>query len=150
MPHRDDTEVRTFALKLLARREHSTFELRNKLATRFPKAPESTLEDTMEFCRARRFLDDERFASHVVGTSLHRGRPWLEAKLKSVGVDDRILARVLDAIEWPTLEEAIEQNVARMKLKRPLETKDAVRLSRVLARLGYDIDEIQLELERLT
>ncbi len=144
-----DTEIRTYALKLLARREHSRFELRQKLARRFPEAPESTFDDIAEFLRAHRYLDDARYARYVAEANHHRGRPWLEAKLKGAGIEDAIRAAVLDAIQWPALEEAIEQHMTRMKLNPPLGTKDAVRLSRALARLGYDVDDIRLELERL-
>lgn len=146
----NDSEIRTFALKLLARREHSTFELRQKLERRFGDTPESTFDAIEEFLRARRYLDDARYAHHVAESGRHRGRLWLEAKLKGAGVDDAVRARVLDTIRWPTLDEAIEQHMTRMKLGPPLGTNDAVRLSRALARLGYDIDDIRLELERLT
>jgi SOS response regulatory protein OraA/RecX len=144
-----EIDIRTFALRQLARREMSAHQLRTKLVRRFPDADDQTLDTVITDLMGRKFLDDGRFASLLVSENRERGRAWLEAKLKGAGVDGELASETLDAITWPTLRQAVDDRMARMKLNPPLRPGDAARLYRALARLGYDSDEIQQELERL-
>jgi SOS response regulatory protein OraA/RecX len=150
MPPGIEIEVRTYALRQLSRREQSAHQLREKLSRRFPDADGSTLDETIRDLAARKYLDDRRFAGQLVSRNCERGKPWLEAKLKECGVDDVVSGDVLGTIVWPTLAEATADRMERWGFCPPLGLKDAVRLSRALARLGYDIEEIRHELERLT
>ncbi len=58
----DASELRQYALRLLAGRSLSTGELRAKLATRALEASE--IDPIIEYLRELKYLDDTRFAQH--------------------------------------------------------------------------------------
>ena len=74
-------DIRRAAMNLLARREHSQRELRDKLRSRFP---DSTLvEDVLHTLAAENLQSDERFAESFVRQRLSRGYGPLRLRQES-------------------------------------------------------------------
>ncbi len=132
------------ALKLLARRDFSTHQLRLKLEQRFKTVP----ADVIERLRAEGFLDDRRFAENFVRGHTRRGRLQLGADLEGHGVAAEIIREAVESVPWPSTGEILRTKMKTLKLSPPLRRKDAARLSRSLIRLGYDAEEVLRELEQ--
>ena len=90
----DPGSLRERALRLLARREHSRFELTKKLAQAgFEEADVSVLLDDFE---ARNWLSDQRFAeSWVADHKARSGGVKLAHELRQRGINDTIIEAVL-------------------------------------------------------
>ena len=96
------TTAREAAVRLLARREHSRFELRRKLASRghAPRAAEAALAGLVE----GGLQSDERFATSYARTALERGHGMhkIRAGLRQRGIEPALAndALDLDAEAW--------------------------------------------------
>lgn len=82
---REDAQQRCY--DLLGRREHSVFELREKLE-RYPY-DESLIDEVVQVCIDQRYLDDQRFADLFIRSKMNVG--WgqrrIEHELRLRGVD---------------------------------------------------------------
>jgi regulatory protein len=126
------------------------------------------------------WLDDRAFAMQYAQELLRRrsaGPRLIQAKLEQQGVDERIIERVVDALddpaareelmggrpsdgdagadraagaESPTIERALLLAERRLKQWRGLERSVQMRrVAGLLGRRGYDEDQVRLVLERL-
>ena len=134
-----------YAMKLLARRDYSITDLRKKLATRFGNVPESVIETLI----AKKFLNDRRFAENYVARRANRGKSRLREELEGRGIEANLIDESLSAVEWPSLRAALNVKMVDWNLRAPLQSRDAARLFRALARLGYKEDAIREEIENL-
>lgn len=81
--------LRTRALAILARREHSRAELARKLAS-FAESPDE-IETLLDELARRKLLSDERYAEARVHTLARKfGAARIENELRSKGVSDAI------------------------------------------------------------
>ena len=100
-------DVRRAAMNLLARREHSQRELRDKLRTRFPDT--ALVEDVLHTLAAENLQSDERFAESFVRQRLSRGYGPLRLRQESKqrGLSERDLDAALTSVEpdWFDLAE---------------------------------------------
>ena len=74
-------DIRRAAMNLLARREHSQRELRDKLHSRFPDT--ALVEDVLQTLAAENLQSDERFAESFVRQRLSRGYGPLRLRQES-------------------------------------------------------------------
>ncbi len=74
-------DIRRAAMNLLARREHSQRELRDKLRSRFPDT--ALVEDVLHTLAAENLQSDERFAESFVRQRLSRGYGPLRLRQES-------------------------------------------------------------------
>jgi regulatory protein len=135
----------TYAMKLLSKRDYSTAELRRKLLTQYGEAPEAVIQHLTQ----KRFLDDRRFAEAYVSSRKKRGMLRLRGELEARGVPPDVVDETLSAGQWPSLREALTARMVGWKLRVPLHRRDAARLFRALARLGYEEDAIREEIDQL-
>ena len=138
-------EVYNYAIRLLARREYSTSQLRARLERKFGTVPESTIDRLIE----QKYLDDQRFAETYVRNKKSLGRQRLEYMLVQRGVRGTMVRQVLEAEKWPSLGDALVAKMKELRMQSPLSVREASRLSRVLERLGYEGEEIRDELAGL-
>ena len=100
-------DVRRAAMNLLARREHSQRELREKLRPRFPDT--ALVEDVLEMLAAENLQSDERFAESFVRQRLSRGYGPLRLRQESKqrGLSERDLELAFASVEpdWFELAE---------------------------------------------
>jgi regulatory protein len=138
-------EIYAYALKLLKARDYSISALREKLQLKFGVAP----EDLIELLRRKNFLNDRRFAENYVRRRKSRGRTALLEELQARGIAEDIGAEALNETEWPSLRDAAAAKMKGLKLRTPLQSRDAARLFRALIRLGYDEDAVREEIESI-
>jgi SOS response regulatory protein OraA/RecX len=138
-------EIFNHAVKLLAARDYSVAKLREKLAIRFGEVPGAVIAQLI----ARRFLNDRRFTENYVARRKSRGIVLVRAELEAHGIAAELASEILANTEWPSLHEALAAKMVDWHLRPPLQTRDATRLFRALARLGYEEDAIREEIEQL-
>ena len=63
------SEILTYAMKLLATRDYSVARLREKLVRKFGEAPEAVIQQLL----TKRFLNDRRYAENYVANRRSRG-----------------------------------------------------------------------------
>jgi SOS response regulatory protein OraA/RecX len=138
-------EIYHQALKLLRRRDYTVAQLREKLESKFGEFP----KETIDMLQKKRFLDDARFAGNFVMKRRDSHPSSVRDELMNSGVSPEIIEQALSVNDWPSLQHVVRAKMIDWKLQAPIHRKEANRLYRVLARLGYPEDEIREELEQL-
>lgn len=132
--------ARNAAMDLLARREHSLFELNRKLGKRYDAGE---LDSALLKLAEEGLQSDERFALSFARERMLRGNgPMrIEAELRQRGVCSRFidsaLARVPDeeGVSWcETARAALERKFGD---RQPIDLKDKARRQRFLAYRGF-------------
>ena len=138
-------EIYHQALKLLRRRDYTVAQLREKLESKFGEVP----KETIDMLQKKRFLDDARYAGNFVMKRRDFHPSLVRDELLNSGVSPEIIEQALSVHDWPSLQHIVRAKMIDWKLQSPIHRKEANRLYRVLARLGYPEDEIREELEQL-
>jgi SOS response regulatory protein OraA/RecX len=138
-------EIYHQALKLLRRRDYTIAQLREKLESRFGEVP----KDVIEALKKRKFLDDARYAGNLVNKRKDFHPSFVREELLTSGVSPDIVEQVLSGYDWPSLQNVVRDKMLHWKLQSPIHRKEANKLYRILARLGYPEDEIREQLEQL-
>ncbi len=129
-------------MDLLARREHSLAELREKLAARdfSPADIDAALADL-----SREGLADEvRFVEAFVASRIRKGQGpiRIRAELVQRGVDGEIIAQYLaNACDWPAL--ARDVRAKRFGASPPKDFRDRARQSRFLEYRGFTVEQVR-------
>ncbi|WP_296752157.1 recombination regulator RecX [Thiobacillus sp.] len=140
-PAPEPGELRERALRLLARREHSRFELARKLETAgFARADIAVLLDQFE---AKNWLSDQRFAdSYVADHRARTGSVKLAYDLRQRGVGDAIIEAVLGENRGSEFERA--RAVWKKKFgAAPADAPEQARQMRFLQSRGFAADLIR-------
>ena len=130
------------SLRLLARREHSIKELRDKLAARGhdSAAIETTLEELLE----RGLLSDQRFAQAFLRSCRERGQGPLKirAQLKECGVNAELIDATLGeaAIDWDRC--AVAACLRRFGEGPPEDRNQMARQARFLSGRGFSSSQV--------
>jgi len=141
----NNTRCYQTAIHLLTRREHSRFELINKLRHKsFSEGVDlSALCDRLE---AANYLSDARFVELFIHSRITRGQG--EIKIRSVlyqrGVDSTLIDLALLEVDIDWLALARQQRKKRFGVTRPQDFKERVRQSRFLASRGFSSEIIYL------
>jgi len=138
-------EIYHQALKLLRRRDYTVAQLREKLAGKFGDVP----EEVIQRLREKRFLDDVRYVENMVARRRDFHPSLVREELLNSGVLPEIVEQAVSGNDWPRLQDVVRARMIDWKLQAPIHRKDASRLFRALARLGYPEDEIREELEQV-
>lgn len=131
-------ELKTRALRLLARREHSRDELARKLSPH-AESPDA-LETVLDFLVTKKFLSNERFAevrAHWLARKY--GAVKIRQDLKAKGVENELVERISAEGE---LERA--QAILARKYRAPAATREErARRARFLQGRGFSGDVIR-------
>jgi len=140
------------ALELLSRREHSRFELRQKLADKFPGADFDAL---FERLGELNYQSDQRFAEVFARSRAQRGQGPLRIhrELQQRGIGNALIASALEQTEVDWFALAAEQ--LRRKFRTPVsaalpreqQLKERARRQRYLAYRGFPADAIHWALD---
>lgn len=131
---------------LLARREHSEFELRQKLTTR--EFADDDIELAIERLLAKDYLSDERFAQSTCRYRMNRGYGWryIANELKQKGVSSTIIQQLQKncEIDWYLQAElAYNKRFSDFEEQSPQTTqKEQAKRIRFLQYRGFSADEI--------
>jgi len=139
----DVDQVYVYALKLLKAHDFSVADLRRRLETKFGSAPEDVIQQLLQ----KNFLNDRRFAENYLVRRKHRGQAVVREELLAHGIPTGLTDELVRQAEWPSLREALKAKMKGLKLRAPLQLRDAARLFRALQRLGYEEDAIREEIE---
>lgn len=138
----EPVELRRRAMDLLARREHSRAELRQKLRRR--QAPAQALEAVLDALEADGLLSEERFVEAFVAQQLARGKGpvAIEHGLRERGVSASTLARALARVEedWAAL--ARREREKRFGASPPSSLRERARQARFLRSRGFSGEQI--------
>lgn len=137
------------ALNILARREHSQAELRQKLAKRFPE-DSGSIETALQRLIESGLQSDERFAEALFRSQVGRSRGPIrilhEARQK--GIQDE-MERQLGACDIDWFELARQAAERKLSSDDPRDPKVKARLARFLAYRGFDSEQVWQVLDQL-
>jgi regulatory protein len=137
------SSARAAALRLLSRRDYTSTELRDKLASR-----EYSVEDidaALASLTAERLLDDRRAAAaHVRMASRikSRGRLRIQRELEARGLDREVVRQALEELPAADESAALERWLQRRHVPAHLAAADRRRLFQQLLRRGFTADLI--------
>ena len=142
-----DDEVREHCIRLLARREHSRFELARKLVS---KGRDRAVTDrVLDGLAQEGLLSDERFTEQFVRSRIEAGYGPLRirADLRERGIGSDLAGDYLDGKEsdW---RERCRAAWARRFNTPPNDRRDWARQSRFLANRGFSGDHVRRVLEQ--
>ena len=136
-PARRRASARKTALDVLARREHSVQDLREKLRLR--EFPEDEIEQTLTSLVADGLLSEERFLESFVGSHARRGHGpvWIRAELERKGIAGEVIREAIEAadVDWDAAAEAVR--VKRFGPGVPADFKERARQARFLQYRGF-------------
>ncbi len=130
------TELKEKALRLLARREYSKFELKSRLRE------EEGIDEVLAELEAEGWLSDRRYVEQLVNARLGRyGRAHVVHELRGKGVAEELISaalpRILEA-EQDALKSVWEKKFGKM----PGDRKELGKQVRFLQGRGFSLDEI--------
>ena len=105
--------LRRAAMDFLARREHSYFELQQKISRKFPDVDAELLDGVLNVLREEKLQSDERFVESYVRYRKSRGFGLLhiQADLQDRRVSEQLIGDYLypDDEEWLGIAEALTE-----------------------------------------
>ncbi len=139
----DPAVVRAKALELLARREHSRWELRQKLIQR--GFPAERIEPVLDRLAEERLLDEARYAELYACTRADKGYGPLRIarELREHGVPEDQVAATLATLEGDWLAKLRELHRKRFKSLVPADAAGRMQQTRVLRQHGFTLDQIK-------
>jgi regulatory protein len=140
---RTGSSPRKIALDILARREHSVAELREKLAAR--EFPPDEIEQTLSALTEDGLLSEPRFIDSFLVSYTRRGHGplWLRAELERRGIDAARISAALagQAVDWVSHARTVREK--RFGPDQPADYKDRARQSRFLQYRGFTSEHIR-------
>lgn len=140
-------EARKAALRLLARREHSARELRQKLLER--GHPEEPVDGVLTELQRERLLDDARFADALVTSRIGRGQGPLRllAELSERGVAKAIAEQALAEADcdWGALAAKVRRK--RFGVALPDDYRQRTKQAHFLQYRGFTSGQIRRALD---
>jgi len=140
--------VRKKALAMLARREHSSAELRSKLAAK--GFPAEIINDALTGLDREGWLSDQRFVEMFIRARKGRGYgPMrIRAELRERGIDDAMISAYLDIgnPEWVQRLESV--HTKRFGATRAQDFAELARQMRFFQARGFTAEQIRAVLDR--
>lgn len=135
------------ALALLARREHSSSEIRHKLKDIGGDA--GLIDAVVEDLQSRKLQSDARFAESFVRSRAERGYGprAIEAGLRERGIDRESASLALEASGYDWCEQAIDVRLGRFGAGLPKDQRERARQLRFLQYRGFAGREISAALK---
>jgi regulatory protein len=140
------------ALKMLARRELSEMQVRQRLARKAHEQPD--IDDAIARLRSERALDDARVAEAIARTEVtlrKRGKLRVRMQIERAGISKAIARRAIDetfdAIDGAALLEA--SLAKRLRGRETIDDdRELERLYRYLISQGFESDQVLQALNR--
>jgi len=141
------------ALKMLARRELSEAQVRQRLARRGER--QESIDEAVARLKSERSIDDQRVAGAIARsqTSLRkRGRRRVLQQIEAAGIDKSIASHAVDEAFQDLDPDALLAASLEKRLRgreRIADDREFQRLFRYLSAQGFDADRILAHLRRL-
>ncbi|MCK5725412.1 MAG: regulatory protein RecX [Thiotrichaceae bacterium] len=147
MPLFNPKSCQSTAIGLLARREHSRYELANKLRLR-EHCGDEDIESLLNSLEEKDYLSEERYTEMIVRSGLNKGygRYKILNKLYQSKVTNLLIERYLnsDQINW--YEQIHKVCMKKCAGQLPHDYNKRAKLARFLKSRGFENELIQLEL----
>jgi len=144
--------LRRAAMDYLARREHSLFELLQKLSKKFPETAEEMLLDVLETLKSENLQSDERFTESYVRYRKSRGFAYSHIKADLAGrrVSEKLVTKYLlvDDEQWQLTADQLVVKKLRNQESPSFGSKLHRKLTRFLHSRGFASTEIRRALEK--
>jgi regulatory protein len=139
----DAKTVEAAAVRLLARREHSTEELRRKLLTK--GYPSDAVEPVIQKLAGKRLVSDERFTSTFVHHHARRGQGpvRIRAELRQQGIADSQVEAALRGAEVDWVQLAREVRRRKFGAAPPRSLGERAKQARFLQYRGFDAEQLR-------
>ena len=139
----DSALIRAKAIELLARREHSWLELRQKLVQRGFSS--SSIELVLDQLMEDRLLHEGRYAELYVCSRADRGYGPLRiaGELRERGIAEDTVVATLAALEELWLPKLRELHRKRFNALIPADTAGRLQQNRILRQRGFTLDQIK-------
>ena len=136
-------DIRLAAMNLLARREHSVRELRNKLKHRFPDSDK--IDEQLSLLIAERLQSDVRFAQSYARQRISRGYGPLRLRdeLRERGVSEADFATAMDEMEIDWCAVATDVMYKKFGLRDAIDLKEKARRARFMHYRGFATEHYQ-------
>jgi regulatory protein len=141
------------ALRMLARRELSETQVRQRLSKRGHDA--SSIDDAVARLKAERSIDDERVAGVIARTQTSvrgRGRRRVQQQIEAAGIAKSIASRAVEEVFRDLDPDALLSASLSKRLRgreRIADDREFNRLFRYLVAQGFESDRILTHLRRL-
>lgn len=139
--------VRRVAMDCLARREHSFFELKQKLQNKFPDKSPEEIQHELGRLREENLQSDTRFVESFVRYRKSRGFGYLAIRdgLRSKFVAEALIDRYLfaDDEDWRFILEAIISRRLTGRNDLQFGSREHLRMMRFLQGRGFSLTQIQ-------
>tara|TARA_R110000850_G_scaffold6943_2_gene26237 strand:+ start:448 stop:963 length:516 start_codon:yes stop_codon:yes gene_type:complete len=142
------------AVRYLARRDHSRYELKQKLLTK--EHTEELVESVLNELQGRAYLDDQRYAEMMVRHHSLRGQgpQKIRSMLNQKGVSKSIIAVVFAEFDqdWYTLASEVRQKRFGGQFKssdKKEQFNEKSKQMRFLMSRGFESDQIQYAVDKL-
>tara|TARA_B110000858_G_scaffold112419_2_gene128588 strand:+ start:5709 stop:6272 length:564 start_codon:yes stop_codon:yes gene_type:complete len=144
--------LRRAAMDYLARREHSLFELEQKLNKKFPEAEAKLLLEVLEALKSENLQSDERFTESYIRYRKSRGFAYLHIKADLAGrrVSDSLIAKhlLIDDEDWQLKAEQLVAKKLHHQAPLSFGSKLHRKLARFLKSRGFVATDIHKALEK--
>ncbi len=139
----DRISVRSAALGLLARREHSRRELMTKLRKR--AEDQQQLDEVLDQLSEEGLLSDQRFAESYSRSAAGRGHgpARIRRDLQQRGLTSELIAGALEELQVDWYEAALSVRLRRFGLQPPADRKEWAKQARFLLYRGFSQDQVQ-------
>jgi len=139
----------------LARREHSTFELHEKLLNKYPNLTIKDLDRALTQLQNENLLSDERFTESYIRYRKDKGFGYLhiKAELRLRKVDPIIIAKYLfiDDYDWERIALDLVSKKVRYEHQIQYGSKLHQKITRFMESRGFTVHEIKKALnQRMT
>ncbi|MFZ5592854.1 MAG: regulatory protein RecX [Pseudomonadota bacterium] len=140
--------VRRSAINMLARREHSSQELRRKLGSK--GFDDADVDEALAGLRQDRLQSDERFIESLVRSRIGKGCGPLriQAELRERGIAEELIAQAMDVDAGAWRERIEEVRRKRFGVARPGDMNERARQMRFLQYRGFTTEQIRSAMRR--
>ena len=137
-----DTNPWNKALDLLSRREHSIYELKQKLENRLKDLDKAELETTIQKLKDQNLLSDARFAAAAIkqNSSQGYGPKYIEMYLHSKNVSASEYDLESHNINW---QKICEYQISKKLRSTEIDFKEREKISRFLSNRGFNYEIIK-------
>ena len=142
-----DKKVEIAAVRLLARREHGTRELKRKLSAKGHE--EDAVDRVLEKLGAKKLVSDERFVSTFVHHHARRGQGpvRIRAELRQQGIADSQIEQEIanSTVDWVGTASAVRRR--KFGTQCPASLAERAKQARFLQYRGFTADQIRAALQ---
>ena len=137
-----ESSIRNKAMDLLARREHSEQELRQKLKTR--EYDTDAIDEILQVLKEDRLQSDERFTESYVNHRFNAGVGPLKIRyeLRQKGVSDRLIDEFLEPLSDQWDELMTRQRVRKYGVSIPDDYPSRMKQARFLQNRGFSPESV--------